>query len=171
MSLVYKTGLKPVEIDLIESEIKRTFPDDYRAFLISANGCFVAAPEFAQIQLSAVDEGTISFDQLFGLLPGEDCNDLISFNKEFVDELDFVEEAVVIGEDGGGNPYVIIGKAGSQGVYYWDRTHLHESDSKNQFDIPEQNGSGNLFFISGTFREFLDLVIMSVGGAATISRD
>jgi hypothetical protein len=129
------------------------------------NGFYLTAPDYAQIPLSAVDEGVISFDRFFGLLPEEDGNDLIYFNKEFIEELDFFDEAVAIGEDGGGNPYVMIGKLGGKGVYYWDRTHLHESDLKNNFDIPGQNDCGNLFFVSGSFVEFYDLIIECLGGA------
>ncbi|WP_237150642.1 MULTISPECIES: SMI1/KNR4 family protein [unclassified Pseudomonas] len=89
---------------------------------------------------------------------------MVFFNNEFIDELDFLKEAVAIGEDGGGNPYVMIGKRGEQGVYYWDRAHLHQSDSKNNFDIPEQNDCGDLFFVSGSFDEFYDLVVGCVSG-------
>lgn len=164
MPLVHKPGLNAADIDYIEVEINRAFSAGYRKFLSGMNGFYVTAPDYVQIPLSAVDEGAISFDRFFGLLPEEECNDVLSFNKEFIGELDFLEEAVAIGEDGGGNPYVMIGKQGEQGIYYWDRTHLHQSDSKNNFDIPEQNDYGDLFFISGSFDEFYDLVVWCVSG-------
>ncbi|WP_338922969.1 SMI1/KNR4 family protein [Pseudomonas silesiensis] len=164
MPIVYKPGLKSADVDYIEIQINRVFSAEYRKFLSGMNGFYLTAPDYVQLPLSAIDEGAISFDRFFGLLPEEECNDVVSFNKEFIDELSFLDEAVAIGEDGGGNPYVMIGKRGKQGVYYWDRTHLHESDSKNNFDIPEQNDCGNLFFVSGSFDEFYDLVI-KCGGA------
>lgn len=165
MPVEYKTGLNSTDVDRIETEIGRSLSVEYRAFLCKMNGLYLTAPDNAQIPLSAVDEGVISFDRFFGLLPEEYCNDVICFNKEFIGELDFLGEAVAIGEDGGGNPYVMVGKRGEKGVYYWDRTHLHESDLKNDFDIPEQNDSGNLFFVSGSFVEFYDLIVKCVGGA------
>ncbi|WP_077049255.1 SMI1/KNR4 family protein [Pseudomonas sp. KK4] len=166
MPIIYKSGLKVADIDYIEGEINRAFSAGYRKFLSEMNGFYVAAPDYVQIPLSAIDDGVISFDRFFGLLPEEECNDVVSFNKEFIVELDFLEEAVAIGEDGGGNPYVMIGKRGGQGIYYWDRTHLHELDSKNNFDIPEQNDCGNLFFVYGSFDEFYDLVVGCVSGVS-----
>ncbi|CAI8880281.1 SMI1/KNR4 family protein [Pseudomonas sp. IT-P74] len=171
MPVVYKSGLKSADVDYIEVEISRRFSVGYRDFLCKMNGFYLTAPDYAQIPLSSVDEGVISFDRLFGLLPEEDCNDVICFNREFIDELDFLDEAVAIGEDGGGNPFVMVGKLGEKGVYYWDRTHLHESDLKNYFDIPEQNDCGNLFFVSGSFVEFYDLIIKCVGGAPVFIED
>lgn len=171
MPIVYNLGLKSVDVDYIEAEIGRAFPIEYREFLCKMNGFYLTAPDYAQIPLSAVDDGVVSFDRFFGLLPEEDCNDVICFNKEFVEELEFLDEAVVIGEDGGGNPYVMVGKRGEQGIYYWDRTHLHESDLKNDFDIPEQNDCGNLFFVAGSFTEFYNLLIKYVGGAPVFIED
>jgi len=171
MAIVYKPGLKSVDVDYIETEIGRALSVGYREFLCKMNGFYLTAPDYAQIPLSAVDEGVISFDRFFGLLPEEDCNDVICFNKEFIEELEFLDEAVAIGEDGGGNPYVMVGKRGEQGIYYWDRTHLHESDLKNDFDIPERNDCGNLFFVTGSFVEFYDLVVKCVGGVPIFVED
>jgi hypothetical protein len=171
MPIVYKSGLKSLDVDYIEAEISRALPVGYREFLCKMNGFYMTAPDYAQIPLNAVDEGVISFDRFFGLLPEEECNDVISFNKEFIEELNFLDEAVAIGEDGGGNPYVMVGHRGEKGVYYWDRTHLHESDLKNDFDIPEQNDCGNLFFVSEGFVEFYNLIIKSVGGVPSFIED
>ncbi|MCP1418456.1 hypothetical protein J3D47_002699 [Pseudomonas laurylsulfativorans] len=171
MPVVYKAGLKSADVDRVETGIGRGVSVDYRAFLCKMNGFYLTAPDYAQIPLSAVGEGVISFDRFFGLLPDGNCSDVICFNKEFIEELDFLDEAVAIGEDGGGNPFVMVGKRGEKGVYYWDRTHLHESDLKNYFDIPEQNDCGNLFFVSGSFVEFYDLIIKSVGGSPAFIED
>ncbi|MFJ3371482.1 SMI1/KNR4 family protein [Pseudomonas sp. NPDC086251] len=171
MPIVYQPGLKSADVDYIEMELNRVFSVEYRNFLSRMNGFYLTAPEYVQIPLSAVDEGAISFDRFFGFLPEEDCNDVVCFNKEFIDELDFLKEAVAIGEDGGGNPYVMIGKRGEQGVYYWDRTHLHESDSNNNFDIPLRSDCGNLFLVSGSFSEFYDLVIGYVSGNPDFIKD
>ncbi|QJI39393.1 SMI1/KNR4 family protein [Pseudomonas sp. ADAK2] len=171
MPIVYQPGLKSAEVDYIEMELNRVFSVEYRKFLSGMNGFYLTAPDYVKIPLSTIDEGTINFDRFFGLLPEEECNDVVCFNKEFIDELDIFEEAVAIGEDGGGNPYVMIGRRGEQGVYYWDRTHLHESSSTNNFDIPVQNDFGNLFLISGSFTEFYDLVVGCVSGAPDFIED
>jgi hypothetical protein len=164
MPIIYRKGLPSTVIDSVETEINRTFPLAYRDFLGGMNGLYFSPPDFVQIPLKAVEEGHISFDRFFGVLPDEDCNDLVSFNKEFIEEIDFLSDAIAVGEDGGGNPYVIV-KGEKGGVYYWDRTHLHESDSVNDFDIAEQNDSGNLFFIAPDFDQFYSLVMKNASGA------
>jgi hypothetical protein len=114
MPVVYKAGLKSADVDRVETGIGRGVSVDYRAFLCKMNGFYLTAPDYAQIPLSAVGEGVISFDRFFGLLPDGNCSDVICFNKEFIEELDFLDEAVAIGEDGGGNPFVMVGKRGEK---------------------------------------------------------
>ncbi|WP_342655427.1 SMI1/KNR4 family protein [Pseudomonas sp. F3-2] len=163
MPILYKKGLVSTVVDFIEVEIGKKLPSGCRDFLYKMNGLYFSSPHYAQIPLKAVDEGVISFDRFFGFLPDEECNDIVSFNKEFIDELRFLPNAIAIGEDGGGNPYVLIG-GDKKGVYYWDRTHLHESDSINFYDIAEQEDSGNLFLVASTFSEFYSLVVESANG-------
>ncbi|WP_440091840.1 SMI1/KNR4 family protein [Pseudomonas syringae] len=167
MPIFYKKGLRKTDLGQIELKIHRTLPADYKSFLIRMNGFYLTAPDYAQIPLAAVDEGAVSFDRLFGLIPLEDCNDIVEFNNEFSSELDFLNHAIIIGEDGGGNPYVIIGESEGvrKGIYYWDRTHLHDSDVKNRFDIAEINDCGNLFFVSSSFDEFYNLILQCLGGS------
>ncbi len=167
MPIIYKKGLQKTDLDFIESELNRSLPADYKDFLMRMNGCYLSAPDYAQIPLTAVDEGAVSFDRFFGLLPLDECNDLIQFNNEFVGEVDFLKNAVVIGEDGGGNPYVMVdeGEGVRAGIYYWDRSHLHDSNTNNHFDIPEVEDCGNLFFIASDFSEFYRLILQCVGAS------
>ncbi|WP_122367038.1 SMI1/KNR4 family protein [Pseudomonas coronafaciens] len=167
MPIIYKKGLQKTDLDRIESSLNRVLPSDYKTFLNKMNGFYLTAPDYVQIPLTAVDDGAVSFDRLFGLIPLEECNDIVEFNSEFSSELDFLSGAIIIGEDGGGNPYVMIGesKASREGIYYWDRTHLHESDMKNNCDIVEVNDCGNLFFIASSFDEFYNLILKCIGGS------
>ncbi|MDU8359358.1 SMI1/KNR4 family protein [Pseudomonas syringae group sp. J309-1] len=167
MPIVYRRGLQKADLDYIQSELNRSLPADYRDFLIEMNGCYLSAPDYAQIPLTAVDECAVSFDRFFGLLPLDECNDLIQFNNEFVGEVGFLKNALVIGEDGGGNPYVMVEESEGvrRGIYYWDRTHLHDSDSKNDFDVAEVADCGNLFFIASDFSEFYRLILQCVGAS------
>ncbi|HDS9625155.1 TPA: SMI1/KNR4 family protein, partial [Enterobacter asburiae] len=57
-------------------------------------------------------------------------------------------------DDPGGNFYLILNGSESQGVYYWDRTHLHAEDDIQLFETPEQNGCGNIYKITNSFTEF-----------------
>lgn len=167
MPIIYKKGLQKTDLDRIESSINRVLPSDYKTFLNNMNGFYLTAPDYVQIPLTAVDDGAVSFDRLFGLIPIEECNDIIEFNNEFSSELDFLNDVIIIGEDGGGNPYVIVGKneKSREGIYYWDRTHLHESDIKKDCDIAEVNDCGNLFFIASSFDEFYKLILQHLGGS------
>lgn len=164
MPILYKSGLSGSEITHVEAELKVSLPKDYKNFLSRMNGLYLTDPDFCELPFPAVDEGYIVFDRFFGLIPNEESNDLVCFNKEFSEELDFLKKVIVIGEDGGGNPYVILEGAGHEGVYYWDRTHLHEGEASNAFDIQEQMGSGNLFYAAKNFHEFYSLIIKKLGG-------
>lgn len=104
----------------------------------------------------------MSFDSLFGGVGEEECNDLISFNNEFISELAFIDGVLAIGEDGGGNPYVLVTEQGREGVYYWDRIHLHESGSMNKYDIAEQDECGHLYKVAGGVDEFCSLILASL---------
>lgn len=158
MSIFYKEGLSLSKVSEVEEKVGRKMPEDYKDFLGRMNGFYLTSPHFTEIKLNAVPDGVIAFDRFFGFLPAEESNDIVSFNHEFINELDYLPNAIAIGEDGGGNPYVILNKGR---VYYWDRTHLHEGDTLRDCDIAEQNGSGNLYFIAKNFEGFLEIIIKS----------
>jgi len=168
MPIVYRAGLSDSEINTVEFSLNTTLPDSYRKLLKQMNGFYLSEPDCGQLQLPAIDDGVISFDRLFGVIPDEECNDLVSFNSEFIDELSFIDGVVAIGEDGGGNPYVLIIEEGREGVYYWDRTHLHEGDSINNYDIAEQNECGHLYFVVKTVDELYAALMSSLGGSASM---
>lgn len=88
---------------------------------------------------------------------------MVAFNNEFIEELAFLNNVIAIGEDGGGNPYVIASDSEKDSVYYWDRTYLHEDNSVRDADIPEIDDSGSLFFISSSLGEFYKLISNQLG--------
>ena len=65
-----------------------------------------------------------------------------------------IDDKLIIGDDPGGNFYLILNGSESQGVYYWDRTHLHAEDDIQEFEIAEQNECGNIYKITNSFTEF-----------------
>jgi len=168
MPIVCKSGLKDSEVSALESALNLPLPSKYRNFLRRMNGCYLAEPDYGQLPLPAIDDGVISFDRLFGVFPEEQCNDLVSFNNEFIGELSFIGSVLAIGEDGGGNPYVLICEAGREGIYYWDRTHLHESDSVNGYDIAEQNGCGHLYATAENIDDLLVGLVSALGGGGVM---
>lgn len=162
MPIVYKAGLTDAEINSLEAAVNVALPGAYRNVLARMNGFYLTDPDFGQLPLKSVQDGEVSFDRLFGVIPEEECNDLISFNSEFISELAFIGGVLAIGEDGGGNPYVLVTEPGREGVYYWDRTHLHESDSINKYDIAEQDECGHLYKVAGGVDEFYSLILASL---------
>ncbi|EKY3146124.1 SMI1/KNR4 family protein, partial [Cronobacter sakazakii] len=74
-------------------------------------------------------------------------------------ELDFIDSKLIIGDDPGGNYYLMLNGERQQGIFYWDRTHLHAEDILQQFEIPEQNECGNLYRLNDTFTQFYQSVI------------
>ncbi|QYX48274.1 SMI1/KNR4 family protein [Pseudomonas tussilaginis] len=164
MPIVYKAGLSDSEVNAVESALNVTLPDSYRQLLKRMNGFYLTEPDYGQLPLPAIDEGVISFDRLFGVVPDEECNDLVGFNSGFIDELSFIKGVFAIGEDGGGNPYVLISEPGREGVYYWDRTHLHEGGSVNKYDIAEQDECGHLYLVAKDIEGLFDTLVSSLGG-------
>jgi len=162
MPIVYKAGLTDAEINSLEAAVNVALPGTYRNVLARMNGFYLTDPDFGQLPLKSVQDGEVSFDRLFGVIPEEECNDLISFNSEFISELAFIGGVFAIGEDGGGNPYVLVTEPGREGVYYWDRTHLHESDPINKYDIAEQDECGHLYKVAAGADEFYSLILASL---------
>ena len=168
---LYISRLQDPEVNALQSALNVVLPSRYRQFLGRMNGCCMTEPDYGQLPLPAIDDGVIIFDRLFGVLPDEECNDLISFNNEFIDELRFIGSVLAIGEDGGGNPYVLICEAGREGIYYWGRTHLHEADSVIKFDIAALNDCGHLYFIADSIDAFFDMVVAALGGNVVLIQE
>lgn len=81
-------------------------------------------------------------------------------NDELLDELSFVEHAVIIGADPGGNYYVLITEDGQSGVYYWDSTCLHLEDVKQDYSIADEDEeeTQHLYLVASTFQQFFDML-------------
>ncbi|AMP16084.1 SMI1/KNR4 family protein [Collimonas pratensis] len=155
MPIKYRPGATPDAINELELHIANPLPDDYKDFLISHNGLTIEYPGYCDIPSNKVESGSIAFGGLFGTRINESSMDLISFNQEFISEIDFLGKSIAIGEDGGGNPFVLMLEPRSGQVLYWDRTHLHEPDDGYQADFPEVDDCGDLYVISDSFSDFL----------------
>ena len=146
--------LLETQIRDLEQEFSVHFPDDYRDFLSSYNGFVVKQPDFCELDCDAVDDEAIAFYALFGVSISNKNNEVRHQNKQYIDDIGFVKNAFIIGSDPGGNYFVLVCEGGVEGVYYWDRTHLHAEDEKQLFDIHEKNESGNLYKIHNEFKDF-----------------
>lgn len=158
MAILTGAGLGQTDIDLLAKNFAVTFPDDYRAFLAKYNGLRVESPDYCDLPFDKVDNGYVSFDALFGQDVSNENYDISVMNDELLDELSFVENAVIIGIDPGDNGYVLITEGEQSGVYYWDRSCLHVDDAKQDYDIAVDEDSQHLYLLAGTFQQFFDIL-------------
>ncbi|MDK2355463.1 SMI1/KNR4 family protein [Enterobacter hormaechei] len=146
------------ELRILEAKFNFGLPEDYKEFLRFKNGFVVKSPDFCELEYECVDEGVIAFYALFGINMKNPNHDIFRQNKCFLNELDFIDDKLIIGGDPGGNFYLILNGSESQGVYYWDRTHLHADDDIQYFEFAEQNECGNIYKITNSFTEFHKII-------------
>lgn len=160
MAIFTGTGIGETDIDNLARKFSVTFPEDYSDFLKTYNEFRVKSPDYCNIPFNKVDNGFISFDVLFGYGVSNKFFDISTMNNELLDELSFVEHAVIIGADPGGNYYVLITEGGQSGVYYWDRTCLHLEDVKQDYSIAEEDEEETqyLYLVASTFQQFFDML-------------
>lgn len=151
-------ALSDSEIHSLEIKYNITLPDDYRDFLKKKNGFVVKSPDFSELAYNGVDEGVIAFHALFGIKTQNNYNDIDYHNDNFLNEIDFLKEKIIIGDDPGGNYFLIVNIDNKKGIYYWDRTHLHSEDDIQTFEIAGKNDSGNIYKVTDDFSSFYKLV-------------
>ena len=160
------------EIRILEEKFKVSLPEDYKEFLSLKNGFVVKSPDFCELEYVDVDEGIIAFHALFGMNMKNPNHDIFRQNENFLNELDFIVDKLIIVDDSGDNFYLILNGIKSQGVYYWDRTHLHAEDDIQKFDIAEKNECGNIYRISNDFTDFYERICdLSLGTGMNVTID
>ncbi|EDT2853159.1 SMI1/KNR4 family protein [Salmonella enterica] len=165
-------GLAENQIRDLEKIFSLSFPDDYKDFLSRYNGFVVKQPDFCEFDYDSVDDGAIAFYALFGYGISNRNDELVYQNNEYLDEIDFISNAFIIGSDPGGNYFVLVCEGEKKGVYYWDRTHLHSEDDLQKFDINAENVSGPLYKFSDNFYDFFErLVINTLSAGMKLYRD
>ncbi|ELY4323523.1 SMI1/KNR4 family protein [Cronobacter turicensis] len=146
------------DIQRLENRYRISLPEDYKTFLLLNNGFVVKSPDYCNLTYRGVDEGAIAFNALFGMQAKNDYYDVIYNNDELLSELDFIDSKLIIGDDPGGNYFLMVDEQNRKGIFYWDRTHLHAEDTLQQFEIPEQDECGNLYRLSDTFTAFFEMI-------------
>ena len=161
MPLSYgKPAAKNAILPLLKT-INFSAPEEYLDFLQKKNGLVVKSPNYCNLPYPGVDQGEVAFSALFGINTCNKYYDLKYNNDEFLEELGFLSDALLIGDDPGGNYFVLMNGAGREGVYYWDRTHLHAEDDIQQFDIAEQQEGANLYKVAADFTTFYQMVLQN----------
>ncbi|KVA57987.1 hypothetical protein WI61_11610 [Burkholderia cepacia] len=153
-------GVKPAApfFAELESRIGFGIPVEYANFLAKWNGLFVSGADYLDLDFSGVDNGVISFSSLFGLAASNENFDLIEQNERVRDEVGFLSEFFVIGDDPGGNYYALAEFGDARKVLYWDRTNLRADDTAKP-DIAEVAECGNLYCVADGFPALLDTVV------------
>ncbi|MDN0087391.1 SMI1/KNR4 family protein [Yersinia nurmii] len=165
-------GSSDVQINNLEQLYSIHFPNDYRNFLSVYNGFVVKQPDYCELPCNDVDDGYIAFYSLFGFGVSNKNHDINHQNKEYLDELSFIEEAFIIGGDPGGNYFVLVCNGVQKGVYYWDRTHLHSEYDMQKISIQEVDECGSLYKIHHEFSDFFaELVRNTIDKGMKLTKD
>nr|WP_175800129.1 SMI1/KNR4 family protein [Burkholderia anthina] len=108
-------GTKPAQrlLAKFESELGFNFSADYVDFLRRWGGIFIDGADYLDLDFNGVDNGVISFASLFGVGSNNGSFDLIEQNECVRDEMDFLSDFLVIGDDPGGNYYALALRTGA----------------------------------------------------------
>ncbi|MDF7669754.1 SMI1/KNR4 family protein [Orbaceae bacterium ESL0721] len=137
------------DIEHIENELKISFPDDYKQFLVNYNGGSVELNESNQLAIDGLSE-KVTIDVLYGINTGYD-NANIDFWTDKLKE-DLLPETIIIGDSIMHGFFVMICSGELKGIYYWDDTYYFETS----------NDEGNTYWIASTFTEFMQLWALEV---------
>lgn len=163
MAIIYTTGLNNLEIKALESSYSISFPDDYKLFLAYYNGYRLSSPDYCDLPCNQVDDGFIAFDVLFGSKITNDNFCLEHINNEFLEEITHISNSFLIGEDPGGNFYLLITQGKQKGIYYWDRTGIHAEDKMQEYAYQGVDSYGNIYKIYNSFTDFFNEISIIVG--------
>lgn len=157
MPILYGAGLSDTEIASLEDYFDIKLPVDYKKFLLDYNGLLIKYPDYCNIEYHGVDD-SVAVNALFGYMIENKIFDLKGQNDNFLDEIFFIKNSIIIGVDPGDNFYVLVVCGEFSGVYYWDRTHLHSDDSKQNYFFEEVNECGNLYRVADSFDSFFKII-------------
>lgn len=174
MPILHMPGTNNCEISLIEEEFEFCLPLIYREHMKSMNGLFVQSPDFIDLKLDRIGIEEISFCGFLFMGCQNLSWNLQHLNRNFGDEIVGLKKPLLIGDDGGGNFYVMETQSADGKVYYWDRTHLH-GDSYNMStgidlnkDLRESNEEGDLYLIYDGFGVLLEIIKEKISGMKLI---
>ncbi|MDR0244627.1 MAG: SMI1/KNR4 family protein [Burkholderia sp.] len=165
-------GSRPAEpfLAILEAEIGFGVPLEYANFLRKWNGLFIDGGDYLDFNFPSVGSRIISFSSLFGLDVANKNFDVIDQNQRVKGEAGIQGEFFVIGDDPGGNYYVLAKIDDVHKVLYWDRTHLHAGNTSRP-DIAEVDEGGNLYYVADGFSAFLIMIVDGTKHMQFISLD
>ena len=125
-----------------EKRLGFDLPKDYKNFLTQNDG--VKFENYAHFYVSALEQNVL-MDILYGVT-GEKRYSITRQNNIFKDEIP--EKSLLIGEDPGGTPILLICEGKNSGVYFFDSNYFFEGSSDEQ----------NTYWLADTFTEFMNLL-------------
>lgn len=171
MSVFYSVPAVDTDIDDVAKRYSISIDPEYRQFLKKYNGIFVAGEDYVDLDFDKVENSLISFQALFGLHSTNGNFNLLNVNNDYADELSSIDSKLIIGDDPGGNYYVIgLDDSDVQCVYYWDRTHLHSFQNRAP-DIREKNEEGDLYIVANSFFDFWDILYGHIRNMSFVKQD
>ena len=126
-----------------EKQLGFDLPKDYKNFLIQNDG--VKFVNYSHFYVSVLEQNVL-IDILYGVT-GEKRYSITRQNNIFKDEIP--EKSLLIGEDPGGTPILLICEGKNSGVYFFDNNYFFEDSSDEQ----------NTYWLADTFTEFMHLLV------------
>lgn len=137
--------LSPEHIKNIEKILTLELPEDYKHFLVKTNGGIVEKDESNKIHIDDLN-ADIAIDVLYGGNIRERNANISYWMEQLSDDL--FEDTIIIGDDILQGLIVMICREENKGIYYWDDAYNFENSSDDN----------NIYWISETFKEFLQLL-------------
>ncbi len=163
MAINYSIGANDIEIQAFKTKFgfDIDLESEYLQFLKERNGLFLSDETYCDIPFSMVDNGFISFQELYGInLINKNWN-IDRLNNNYLDEIKSVKNVIIIGGDPGGNKFLLSTKNDNVKVFYWDRGHIHFDDN---YDYKEVDEEGNLYIVANSFSEFIKMIKDNIEG-------
>jgi hypothetical protein len=157
MAILFSTPANVENIDALEAKFSIKIDDSYREFLTKYNGIFIDGEDYADIEFNKVKNGFISFQSLYGLNSSNRNFDIFKINDKLLSQIAALKCPLIIGDDPGGNFYVMGLSSGGCNVFYWDRTFLHSS-SNDESDIVARENEWPYYLVAKTFGDFWDIL-------------
>ena len=137
---VVKNGEK-TDVFTLESKLNFPLPDDYKEFLSKYDGVRFYNCEFYVKDI----EQKVLMDVLYGI-NGERRYDIHRKNERLFDRIP--KKSLVIGEDPGGTPILLVNGEENNGIYFFDSNYFFKQSSDEQ----------NTYIIATTFTDFMNML-------------
>lgn len=142
--------------ELIEKKYQISLSQDYKDFIYHRpNGFMVEEPNFIEFEVCFLVESLVVLDKIYGF------DELIEMNSELLSDINDFLKCIVIGEDPGGNFFLIEDITGR--ILYWDRTNLHKAlNTSKRVPTPEIDLSisrnEEIYYIFDGFKDLESLI-------------